>query len=61
MSTTGLSFDEKLEAIQEENGIDSVDDFFGKTLLLQAILKGMDEEEANKFMNDILGMLDGKI
>ena len=51
----------KLQAIAKENGIDDISDAYGKTLLLQAILKSMDEAEANQFMDDTLMMLDDEI
>ena len=52
---------EKLDLIALDNGIDSTADSYGKTLLLQAILKSMSEDEANKFMADTLMMLDDEI
>ena len=49
---------DKLDLIALDNGIENTADSYGKTLLLQAILNSMSEEEANTFMNDTLMMLD---
>ncbi|BAF73355.1 hypothetical protein [Sulfurovum sp. NBC37-1] len=51
----------KLDLIALDNGIENTGDAYGKTLLLQAILNSMSEEEANSFMNDTLMMLDDEI
>ncbi len=51
---------EKIVLIGKENEIDTTD-AFGKYLLLDNVLRSMSEEEANKFMEDTLSMLDDEI
>jgi len=52
---------DKLDLIALNNGIDNTADSYGKSLLLQAILKSMSKDEANKFMSDTLMMLDDEV
>ncbi len=51
---------EKINILARFHAI-STDDAFGKYLLLDNILRSMGEEEANKFMEDTLSMLDDEI
>lgn len=51
---------EKLNILGKELSIDT-SDWFGKYILLQSVLQGMEEEEANKFMTDTLMMLSDEI
>jgi len=52
---------EKLNDIAEQAGIDTIDDFYGKALVMIEVLKSMSKKEANKFMGDTLMMLDDEI
>jgi len=52
---------QKLEAIAKDQGIDDISDAYGKTLLLQCILKSMPKDDANMFMYDTLTMLSDEI
>jgi len=51
----------KLNDIAEQAGIDNIDDFYGKALVMIEVLKSMSEKEANKFMGDTLMMLDDEM